>query len=129
MKVQRGGRVISTVSLTSALDVRGWLTPRPGRFNPGKGTRYPLYRRLGGPQGRSGQVRKFWPRRGFDPRTVQLVVQEIPCLSWIPELHYIVHKSHVVAHVKPVECVAYSHTPIVIPHVSPTLWSVMWSSK
>jgi hypothetical protein len=30
-------------------------TPRPGRFTPGK-TRYPLYRRLGGPQGRSGRI-------------------------------------------------------------------------
>jgi hypothetical protein len=24
----------------------GWLAPRPGRFTPGKETRYPLYRRL-----------------------------------------------------------------------------------
>ena len=30
----------------------GWLTPRPGRFTPGKGTRYLLYMGLGGPQGR-----------------------------------------------------------------------------
>ena len=36
-------------------------------------TRYPLYRRLGGPQGRSGQVRKISPPPGFDPRTVQPV--------------------------------------------------------
>jgi len=42
---------------------------RPGRFlTPGK-TRYPLYRRLGGPQGRSGQVRKISPSPGFDPGT------------------------------------------------------------
>ena len=34
---------------------------------PGK-TRYPLYRRLGGPQGRSGQVRKISPQTGFYPR-------------------------------------------------------------
>ena len=33
----------------------------------------PLYRRLGGPQGRSGQVRKFLPPPGFDPQTVQRV--------------------------------------------------------
>jgi hypothetical protein len=31
----------------------GRLAPRPGRFTPGKETRYPLYRRLGVPQGRS----------------------------------------------------------------------------
>jgi len=35
------------------------VTPRP-LFTPGK-TRYPLYRRLGGPQGRSGQMRKISP--------------------------------------------------------------------
>ena len=46
---------------------------RPGRsLLPGK-TRYPLYRRLGGPQGRSGQVQKISPPPGFDPRTVQPV--------------------------------------------------------
>jgi len=32
-----------------------------------------LYRRLGGPQGRSGQVRKISPPPGFDRRTVQPV--------------------------------------------------------
>ena len=31
---------------------------------PGK-TRYPLYRRLGGPQGRSGRVRKISPPTGI----------------------------------------------------------------
>jgi hypothetical protein len=36
--------------------------------------RYPLYRRLGGPQGRSEQVRKILPPPGFDHRTVQSVV-------------------------------------------------------
>jgi hypothetical protein len=35
--------------------------------------RYPLRRRLGGPQGRSGQVRKISPPPGFDPRAVQPV--------------------------------------------------------
>ena len=36
-------------------------------------TRYPLYRRLGSPQGQSGRVRKISPPPGFDPRTVQPV--------------------------------------------------------
>jgi hypothetical protein len=44
-----------------------------GRFLPPGKTRYPMYRRLGGPQGRSGQVRKISPPLGFDPRTVQPV--------------------------------------------------------
>jgi hypothetical protein len=33
----------------------------PAAFNLGKETRYQLYRRLGGPQGRSGRVRKISP--------------------------------------------------------------------
>jgi len=49
----------STLSLTSALDY-GWVVNATSRplYPPGK-TRYPLYRRLGGPQGRSGPVRKI----------------------------------------------------------------------
>jgi hypothetical protein len=46
---------------------------RPGCSLPPGETRYPLYRRLGGPQGRSGQMRKISPPPGFDPRTVQPV--------------------------------------------------------
>ena len=44
----------------------------PAALPPGK-TRYPLYRRLGGAQGRSGRVRKISPPQGFDPRTAQPV--------------------------------------------------------
>ena len=44
----------------------------PAALPPGK-TRYPLYRRLGGPQGRSGRVQKISPAPGFDPRTVHPV--------------------------------------------------------
>jgi len=51
-------RYSSTLFLTSALDWGGGVfnaTPRP-LYPPGK-TRYPLYSRLSGPQGRSGRVR------------------------------------------------------------------------
>jgi hypothetical protein len=44
----------------------------PATLPPGM-TQYPLYRRLGKPQGRSGRVLKISPPPGFDPRTVQLV--------------------------------------------------------
>ena len=44
----------------------------PAVLPPGK-TRYPLYSRLGGPQDRSGPVRKISPLPGFNPRTVQPV--------------------------------------------------------
>jgi len=47
--------------------------PRPDRtLLPGK-TRYPLYRRLGGPQGQCGRARNISPPPGSDPRTVQPV--------------------------------------------------------
>ena len=65
------------VQLYSIFDLctrRGWgasVTLRP-HITPAK-TRYPLYRSLGGPQGRSGQVRKISSPPGFDPRTVQPV--------------------------------------------------------
>jgi hypothetical protein len=42
----------------------------PAVLPPGK-TRYPLYMRLGGPQGRSGRVRKTSPKPGLNPGTVQ----------------------------------------------------------
>ena len=48
------------------------ITPRL-LFTLGK-TRYPLYRRLGGPQGRSGQVQKISPPLGFDPWTLNFVI-------------------------------------------------------
>jgi hypothetical protein len=48
-----------------------WLTPRPRYFTPGEDSRYPLCRRLGGPQGRSGRVQKISPASVFDPRIVQ----------------------------------------------------------
>ena len=44
----------------------------PAALPPVK-TRYPLYRRLGRPQGRSGRVRKISPPPGFGPRTLQPV--------------------------------------------------------
>jgi hypothetical protein len=65
-------RYSSTLSLTSALDDGGWLTPRLGRFASGKYP-VPIDRCLGGPQGRFGQMRKISPPPGFDPQTVQPV--------------------------------------------------------
>ena len=65
---------------------RGWgvsVTPRP-LFTPGK-TRYPLYRRLCGPQGRSGQVRKTSPPPGSDPRSLQPVASRYT--DWTVPVH------------------------------------------
>jgi hypothetical protein len=58
MKAQRKNRAI-VLSLTSAIDGGGWLTPRLGRFTPRKETRYPLHSRLIGPQGLCGREQKI----------------------------------------------------------------------
>ena len=60
-------------SMTTALEAGEWSAARLGRTLPPGKTRYPLYRKLGGPQGRSGWAENLDPP-GFDPRTVQPVV-------------------------------------------------------
>ena len=50
----------------------GWVV-NVARALPSGKTRYPLYKGLGGPQGRSKQVRKILALPGLDPRTVQPV--------------------------------------------------------
>jgi hypothetical protein len=65
MKTQRGSTGIKRF-LTPALHRDKWLKPRPSRFTLWKQTRYLLYRRLGGPQGQSGRVRKI-PHRDSIP--------------------------------------------------------------
>jgi pyocin large subunit-like protein len=52
----------------------GGQSHAPAAVPKGK-TRYPLYRRLAGPQGRSARVQKIWPPRGFEPLTVQRVAR------------------------------------------------------
>jgi hypothetical protein len=85
--LEREWRYSSTLSLTSALDGGGWSTPRPGCFTPGKETRYSLYRRLDGPQGRSELVRKILLPPGFDPLTVYPVASRYTDYS-IPSYSY-----------------------------------------
>ena len=58
--------------MTAALEGGEWSAARPGRIlSPGK-TWYPFYRRLGGPQGRSGPAENLVPI-GILSRTVQPV--------------------------------------------------------
>jgi hypothetical protein len=52
--------------------VVGGQSYAPAALPPVK-TRYPLYRRLGGPEGRTEQVRKISTPPGFDPQTVHPV--------------------------------------------------------
>jgi hypothetical protein len=66
----------------------------PATLPPGK-TRSPLYRRLGGPHGCSGQVRKIPLPLEFDPQTIQPVAS---CYTdWAIAAHFkhkTVHKVH-----------------------------------
>jgi hypothetical protein len=80
-------RYSSTLSLTSALDGVGGQRHAPAALHPGT-TRCSLYRRLGGPQDRSGRVRKISPTPGFDPQTVQHVASRYA--DWAIPAHWTV---------------------------------------
>jgi hypothetical protein len=67
--------------MTTALEGGEWSAARPGRTLPSGKTRFPLYRRLREPQGRSGRAGNLAPT-GFDPRTVQPVTQSLYRLSY-----------------------------------------------
>ena len=56
-----GYRYSSNSSMTAALEGGEWSAARPGRTLPPGKSRYPLYRRLGGPQGRCGQAENLVP--------------------------------------------------------------------
>ena len=87
MTAQRGeSRYSSTLSLTSALDGVDGQRHAPAALPPGM-TRYALYRKLGRPQGRSGQVLKISPALGFDPRTVQLVASRYTHYGVVSNVH------------------------------------------
>ena len=58
----------------------------PAALPPGKDP-VPIYTRLGGHQGRSGQVQKISPPPGIDPWTVQPVVSHYTDCA-IPALHF-----------------------------------------
>jgi len=70
---QRVGRGIALLFMTAALEGGEWSVARSGRTLPPGKTRHPFYRRLGGPQGRSGRPDNLVPT-GIWSRTVQLVV-------------------------------------------------------
>jgi len=53
--------------MTAAIEGGEWSAARPGRTLPPGKTRYPFYRRLGGPQGRSGRAEKSRPHRDVIP--------------------------------------------------------------
>ena len=72
--------------MTAALEGGEWSTARIGRTLPPGKTRYPLYRRLGGPQGRSGQAENLVPT-GIRSRIVQPQLVAIPTELLGPHLN------------------------------------------
>ena len=82
--------------MTTTLEGGEGSASRPGRSLPPGKTRYPLYKRLSGPQGRFGQLREISPPPGFVPRTVQPVVSRYN--DWATRL------------------TSGPHTPYIFPH-------------
>jgi len=72
--------------MTAALEGCEWSAERPGRTLPPGKTRYPFYRRLGGPQGRSGRAEYLVPT-GIRSRTVQPVVSRYTDWATRPTLN------------------------------------------
>ena len=68
-------------SMTEALEEDEWSVARPDRTVPPGKTRYPFYRRLVGPQGRSGLAENL-VNTGIGSRTVQPVAQSLYRLSY-----------------------------------------------
>ena len=82
--------------MTAALEGSEWSAARPGRTLPPGKTRYPFYRRLGGPQGRSGQAENLVPT-GIRSQTMQPVVSRYTdkshkYITKIQNLQYEVYK-------------------------------------
>jgi hypothetical protein len=62
MQAHRGDGGIAPTHLKTVLGGGGWQAPGYDGFTPGK-TRYPFYRRLGGPQDWSGHHGKVSPHQ------------------------------------------------------------------
>ena len=89
-------RYSSILSLTTALERGEGPASCSGRFLlPGK-SRYPLYRRLGGPQGTSGQVRKISPSPGVDPGPTSTQPVAIPTDLPGPQIIYLYYKNQTI---------------------------------
>jgi hypothetical protein len=121
----------------------GWGSQRhaPAALPPRKEMQYQLYWRLGGTQGRSGQVRKISPPPGFDPRSVQAVASRytdwaILAHIYLLRLHY-TNMVHTIIRQTLQACntdvqISVSR-PIIIPwvtapqmHQSPAHYHLMW---
>ena len=75
------------------LNENWWSASRPGRFTP-ENEPYPLYREMGGPQGRSGRLRKISPSTGIQSLDLTTSTQSYrlrhpgPVNGWYSEENY-----------------------------------------
>jgi len=79
--------------MTAVLEGGEWSAARPGRTLPPWKTRYPLYSRLGGPQGRSGRAENLVPTGDSIPdrqaRSQSLYrLSHRAHLRWITSINY-----------------------------------------
>ena len=74
--------------MTAALECGKRSAARPDRTLPPGKTRYPFYRRLGGPQGRSGREENLVPT-GIRSRAVQPVVSHYTDWATQPTKEYV----------------------------------------
>ena len=86
----RGSRVIALPFLDHGTRRGEGSASRPGRSLPQGKTRYPLYRRLGGPQGRSGQVWKISPLTRIRSPDRPVRSQSLYGLSYPAHLRYMI---------------------------------------
>ena len=77
-------------SMTATLEGGELSAARPGRTLPLGKTRYPLYRRLGGPQGRSGRAENLVPT-GIRSRTVQPLVSRYTDWATRPTIYIYIY--------------------------------------
>jgi len=72
--------------MTAALEGGEWSAARPGRTLPPGKTRYPFYRRLGGPQGRSRLAQNLVPT-GIRSRTDYYMVFHLNTQDFVSARH------------------------------------------
>jgi len=88
--------------MTAVLEGGEWSAELPGRtLHLGK-TWYPFYRRLGGPQGRSGRTENLVPT-GIVSRTVQPVAHSLYRLSY-PVLSFLLYIINYSSRTTPIVC-------------------------
>ena len=121
--------------MTTALERSEWSAAHPGCTVPLGRTQYPLYRRLGGPQGRSGWVENLIPL-GFDPWTIQPIVSRYTNWATQPTTTnsafskiYMYNNKLTNTHQKDVKCLQWltlEHSKLTIIYISkcrPASWS------